>query len=314
MGPFFVTVSVDCSPDRFISTVACDGSICDARISTVSCNDFTSRFHCDGFRRFQVWVSSNGIARRFHARRFHTYVFVGPVHPTVSSSWYYSTIPSDSFISRFHAMGCISRFHLTVSSDGFDEAVSCEFFVDGCIRRFHVPISSLTVHLMDLVDDFAWDATVSKWCFYLPLSCDRFISYFSDDPVWRIWFVTLLLDVFFFLGVFLDGFVWKLSWSVPFLMTYRAWLIWHSCLSLSLSNSPTNCLISDGLMKRFSLFDTGLTASYCLFVSSDDCMWRFHFQAVGGVPGLGLAANNGLAFSWPVEAGKERTWEVSTFG
>lgn len=33
-------------------------------------------------------------------------------------------------------------------------------------------------------------------------------------------------------------------------------------------------------------------------------------QAVGGVPGLGLAANNGLAFSWPVEAGRERSWEV----
>lgn len=33
-------------------------------------------------------------------------------------------------------------------------------------------------------------------------------------------------------------------------------------------------------------------------------------QAVGAVPGLGLAANNGLAFSWPVEAGKERSWEV----
>ncbi|CAM9322431.1 unnamed protein product [Pylaiella littoralis] len=37
-------------------------------------------------------------------------------------------------------------------------------------------------------------------------------------------------------------------------------------------------------------------------------------HAVGGVPGLGLAANNGLAFSWPVEAGKERTWEVFDYG
>lgn len=33
-------------------------------------------------------------------------------------------------------------------------------------------------------------------------------------------------------------------------------------------------------------------------------------QAVGGVHGLGLAANNGLAFSWPVDPGKERSWEV----
>lgn len=33
-------------------------------------------------------------------------------------------------------------------------------------------------------------------------------------------------------------------------------------------------------------------------------------QAVGGVQGLGLAANNGLAFSWPVQAGEERKWEV----
>eukprot|EP00752_Nemacystus_decipiens_P011628 g10323.t1 len=37
-------------------------------------------------------------------------------------------------------------------------------------------------------------------------------------------------------------------------------------------------------------------------------------QAVGAVPGLGLAANNGLAFSWPVEAGKERSWEVFDYG
>ncbi|CAN0258871.1 unnamed protein product, partial [Hapterophycus canaliculatus] len=37
-------------------------------------------------------------------------------------------------------------------------------------------------------------------------------------------------------------------------------------------------------------------------------------KAVGGVPGLGLAANNGLAFSWPVAAGRERTWEVFDYG
>eukprot|EP00904_Undaria_pinnatifida_P011972 jgi/Undpi1/7905/HiC_scaffold_24.g10377.m1 len=37
-------------------------------------------------------------------------------------------------------------------------------------------------------------------------------------------------------------------------------------------------------------------------------------HAVGGVHGLGLAANNGLAFSWPVDPGKERSWEVFDYG
>ncbi|CBJ31301.1 Trehalose 6-phosphate synthase, family GT20 / Trehalose 6-phosphate phosphatase [Ectocarpus siliculosus] len=37
-------------------------------------------------------------------------------------------------------------------------------------------------------------------------------------------------------------------------------------------------------------------------------------NAVGAVPGLGLAANNGLAFSWPVEVASERSWEVFDYG